>query len=436
MNSFQEISTRINRNSVLIEEWLSSKNARVSSFEQGAEDFPSTFGENKVEAARLAILNDTMMIHDLLIGPGEVLRRICWGAIDNAVQQCIYHFDFLQAIPLAGGATYKEVSTQVGLSEAKVRAIVRQSAMNRVLREDSPDHVIHSASSALLLRDHAMMDWYGHCVEEMFPASAKIAEALKRYPGSTAPQNSAFSLAFNTREPIYKFLEQYPDRQARFFGAMEGVGKDPGHSLEHVVNGYPWAELEKATVVDIGGSSGFMSIALAKAHPNLAKMIVQDYRHTVEKGAAQLPSELVRRVDFLPHDFFDAQPIAEADIYIMRHICHNWSSENSARIIRGIVPVMKPGSKILLVEVVVIPSEKEESSVAERYMRNVDITMLQMLNTQERSEQEWSEVVHAASPQLELTRILKPKGSWDSIIEISLRPNGDGIASSHDRLGS
>ncbi|KAI4242320.1 MAG: hypothetical protein L6R40_004049 [Gallowayella cf. fulva] len=219
-----------------------------------------------------------MMIHDLLIGPGEVLRRICWGAIDNAVQQCIYHFDFLQAIPLAGGATYKEVSTQVGLSEAKVRAIVRQSAMNRVLREDSRDHVIHSASSALPLRDRAMMDWYGHCVEEMFPTSAKIAEALKRYPGSTAPQNSAFSLAFDTREPIYKFLAQYPDRQARFFGAMEGVGKDPGHSLEHVVNGYPWAELEKATVVNIGGSSGFISIALAKAHPNLAKMIVQDYR--------------------------------------------------------------------------------------------------------------------------------------------------------------
>ncbi|KAL8725156.1 MAG: hypothetical protein Q9166_007531 [cf. Caloplaca sp. 2 TL-2023] len=295
--------------------------------------------------------------------------------------------------------------------------------MNRVLREDGPDHVIHTASSALLLRDRAMMDWYGHCIEEMFPASAKIAEALEKYQGSTAPQDSAFGLAFDTKEPIYKFLEQYPDRQARFFGAMEGVGKDPGHSLDHIVNGYPWAELEKATVVDVGGSSGFMSVALAKAHPNLAKLIVQDYKHTVEKGAAQLPSELFGRVEFVAHDFFDAQPIAGADVYIMRHICHNWSSENSARIIREIVPVMKPRSRILLVEVVVIASNKEDSSVAERYMRNVDITMLQMLNTQERSEQEWRELVRAADSRLELTRIFKPKGSWDSIIEISLRSN-------------
>ncbi|CAO1603738.1 hypothetical protein XANCAGTX0491_007317 [Xanthoria calcicola] len=254
MISIQDLGARIARNSALIDQWLSDKHARVPSFEDGGGGiFLSTAGVDEIETARLAVVNDTMTIHDLLIGPGEVLRRICWGAIDNAVQQCIYHFKFLQAIPLEGGATYKEVSTQVGLSEAKVRAIVRQSAMNRVLRQDGPNHVIHTASSGLLLRDRAMMDWYGHCVEEMFPASAKITETLKKYPGSTAPQDSAFSLAFNTKAPIYKFLEQFPDRQARFFGAMEGVGKDPGHRLEHVVHGYPWAELDKATVV-IGGS--------------------------------------------------------------------------------------------------------------------------------------------------------------------------------------
>ncbi|ERF73790.1 hypothetical protein EPUS_09284 [Endocarpon pusillum Z07020] len=429
MASIKELGERIASNSALVEKWLISKNAKMPSFEQDAEEeFPSTAGDAEIEVARLAILDDTNMLHDMLIGPGEVLRRICWGeflpemyaqAIDNSVQQCIYHFNFLKTIPLEGGATYKEISAKVGLSEPQVKAIVRQSAMNRVLRENSPDHVIHTASSALLLRNHAMMDWYGHCVEEMFPASAKIAEALEKYQGSTAAEDSAFCLAFNTKEPIYKFLEQHPDRQARFFGAMEGVGKDPGHSLQHVVNGYPWAELGNATIV--GGSSGFMSVALAKAHPNLTKLVVQDYKHTIEEGAAQLPSELSGRVEFMAHNFFDPQPTTKADVYIMRHICHNWSTENCAKIIREIVPVMKPGSKILLIEVVVMPSNMEESSVAERYMRNVDVTMLQMLNTQERSEPEWREVVRAVDSCLELTRIFKPKGSWDSIIEISLK---------------
>ena len=39
---------------------------------------------------------------------------------------------------------------------------------------------------------------------------------------------------------------------------------------------------------------------------------------------------------------------------------------------------MKPESRILLVEVVVIPSGKEESSVAERYMRCVVTAKLSM----------------------------------------------------------
>ena len=113
-----------------------------------------------------------------------------------------------------------------------------------------------------------------------------------------------------------------------------------------------------------------MSVALARAYPNLTKLIVQDYKHTVEEGAAQLPSELVGRVEFMPHDFFKPQTTA-ADVYIMRHICHNWSTESCAKIIREIVPMLKPTSRILLVEVVVMPSNMEESSAAERYMRYV-----------------------------------------------------------------
>ena len=112
-----------------------------------------------------------------------------------------------------------------------------------------------------------------------------------------------------------------------------------------------------------------MSVALAQAHPNLKRLVVQDYRHTVEEGAAQLPRDLVGRVEFMSHDFFAAQPVAGADIYILRHICHNWNSSASVKILQAIIPVMKPTSKILLVEVVVLDSGKEVSRMAERYMR-------------------------------------------------------------------
>ncbi|KAF2827805.1 S-adenosyl-L-methionine-dependent methyltransferase [Ophiobolus disseminans] len=419
MSCITHLSENIAKNTALVGQWLASQNAKELTFEQDATaEFPDTVGEPNVEKARLAILDDTKTLHDLIAGPGEVLRRICWGSVDNSAQQCIYHFNVLGAVPLDGGATYDEISTKTNLSTSQLKALVRQSATNRVLREDDPEHVVHTASSALLLKDPAMMDWYGHTVEEMFPAGAKLAQALEN---TAATKVSAFGLAFGTHEPIYTFLEKHPARQARFFGAMEGVGRDYGHSLEHIVNGYPWAQLQNATVVDVGGSSGFMSVALAMAHPNLIKVIVQDYKHTIEEGAAQLPSNLVGRVSFMAHDFFNQQPLAAADVYIMRHVCHNWSTDNCAKIIANIAAVMSPQSKLLLVEVVVLPSNQEESSVAERYMRNLDVAMLQMLNTQERSESEWREVVRSADTRLELTSFVRPKGSWDSIIEISMK---------------
>ncbi|TGO46651.1 hypothetical protein BOTNAR_0574g00050 [Botryotinia narcissicola] len=404
MSSIKELSERIARNSAIVEKWLVSKNSKVSFDQDGEDEFPDTDGESEIEAARMAVIDDTSALHDLLLGPREVLARVWGAALDNAAQQVIYHFNILPAIPLDGGATYAEISAKVGLSERKVKTVVRKAMLNRMLREDVPDHVVHTASSALLLRNHNMMNYYGFFVEHMFPASAKLAEALEKYKDSTAAQDTAFGLAFNTKDGLFKYLEQSPELMARFVGAMEGVNKDPSQSQKHVITGYPWTELGEATVVDVGGSSGFLSVELAKNYPKL-NFVVEDYKKNVEQGAAQLSSELTNRVKFVPHNFFDPQPVTGAEVYVLRHICHDWSHENSVKIIRQIVPAMKPESKILLVEIVVSPSNRPMSSIAERYLRIRDLNMVQMLNAQERSESEWSEIITEADSNLELTRI-------------------------------
>lgn len=80
MASIQELGERIAQNSALVNKWLASKNFKSQSFDQDAdEEFPSTADSPEIEAARLAIIDDTSALHDLTIGPGEVLRRLCWG---------------------------------------------------------------------------------------------------------------------------------------------------------------------------------------------------------------------------------------------------------------------------------------------------------------------------------------------------------------------
>lgn len=84
MASIQALGARIAKNSGLIDKWLAENSIRAPSFAEDAdEEFPSMSGAPEIEAARLAVIEDTKTLHDLLLGPGEVLRRVCWGVCNH-----------------------------------------------------------------------------------------------------------------------------------------------------------------------------------------------------------------------------------------------------------------------------------------------------------------------------------------------------------------
>ena len=117
----------------------------------------------------------------------------------------------------------------------------------------------------------------------------------------------------------------------------------------YLQNSYPWAALGNgnALVVDVGGSQGHISIALAQAFPNLS-FIVQDRPETIAGAESKIPSEVADRVKFMPHDFFTEQPVAGADVYLLRWIFHNWPDTYCIKILQKLIPALKPGAKILI----------------------------------------------------------------------------------------
>ncbi|KAI2866504.1 hypothetical protein CBS147320_4592 [Aspergillus niger] len=407
--SLTDLAARITANAQLLDAHLKSHNLPSPSTSiHTCPDFPNPNNDPAVESARIALLEDTQTLRNYALGPAQVIRELCWN-----------HFSIPTLIPLKSSTSYTTLSSQTNLPERTLRLLLRQSFLNGIFYEPEPDRVAHTASSAALVTNAPFYDWFGHSVEEVFPASAKLAEALERCSqggiGDLRAEDSAFSLAVGGGESVFEFFEKRPDKQRRFRGAMEAVGMDGAHDLGFVVGGLDWGKVGRGVVVDVGGSSGFLSIALANAYENLS-FVVQDYKHTVDEGRAALPSHLSERVSFQAHDFFAPQTVA-GDVYLLRHVCHNWSDENAARILRNLVPAMKSSSRILLVEVVTV-RPGVVNRVQEKYMRNVDVTMLQMLNTQERSREDWESVVTLADKRLKVLRIHRPEGSWDSIIEI------------------
>ena len=167
---------------------------------------------------------------------------------------------------------------------------------------------------------------------------------------------------------------------------MKSLLGEEGYELHYLIDGYDWASLDAkgATIVDVGGSRGYVSIELAKRFPNL-RFIVQDLQGTVE-SAPKLEGEMKDRVTFMSQDFFEEQQVRGADVYILRWIMHNYSDKYASRILQRLIPALKNGARILINDYCLPEDGKEVVMGEEKMLRTMDLVMLTLCSAQERTE--------------------------------------------------
>ena len=147
---------------------------------------------------------------------------------------------------------------------------------------------------------------------------------------------------------MFEELEaNHPKRAASFAFAMEALSRMFATSA--LVESYDWAGLGSATLVDVGGGKGLACLSLAPHFPQLS-FIVQDLESTAAAGRDQLPEEFRDRFTFQTHDFFTPQPVKNADVYFFRAVFHNWPDKYCIRILQNLVPALKKGAKILIID--------------------------------------------------------------------------------------
>jgi ribosomal protein RSM22 (predicted rRNA methylase) len=125
-------------------------------------------------------------------------------------------------------------------------------------------------------------------------------------------------------------------------------------SLDALSTHFSWSDLPASSlIVDVGGSKGHVSLHLARVYPDL-KFIVQDLPEVIDGAANQLLSSedsddgLKRRIEFVPHDMFEEQPVKNADVYLLRYVLHDWGDKYCIDIIRNLVPALKRGARIVI----------------------------------------------------------------------------------------
>jgi len=133
--------------------------------------------------------------------------------------------------------------------------------------------------------------------------------------------------------------------------------------------------------------------------------VVEDFLDVQVDFERELSIELKDRITFLSCDIFTPQLVG-AIVYFIRASLHGHFDSYVVKIIRNIVHAMTPGSRIIIVEIVLLSPGTTPNPML-RFMRSSDLQMMAVLNSKKRFYKDWVDLLAKADERLKLVSVQK-----------------------------
>ena len=206
-------------------------------------------------------------------------------------------------------------------------------------------------------------------------------------------------------ETFFEHLRRHPAKMSLFNETMVGIHGDDAPTIAAAFDFSRFA-----TIVDVGGGTGNRLVAILTRHAGVSGLLF-DQPHVINEARALYDGgALGTRLAFAAGSFFDAVPEG-GDAYVLSHIIHDWPRDKALAILRAVRAAMTPGARLLLIEMVLPGGPAPHPGKA------LDMTMMVMLGGQERTREEYAELLAEAGFRL---LDVTPTGTPASVVEAEL----------------
>jgi SAM-dependent methyltransferase len=193
---------------------------------------------------------------------------------------------------------------------------------------------------------------------------------------------------------FFDYMAEKPDRWALYDEAMNGIH---GPESFPMIEAYDFGHF--SSVVDVGGGNGLNLAIILERYQNIKGVLHE--LPDVAKRAEELfvKKGLTERVYISAGNFFESVPDG-GDVYLLRHVIHDWEDEEAVKILRNCRRHMNPRGRVLVAETIIPEGNNPD------FVKWLDLMMM-VVGGRERTIKEYDTLFTAAD--LRLTTVIPTK---------------------------
>ena len=278
------------------------------------------------------------------IGMGFLASKTLLSAVELGV------FAALGPAPLNGSDLRRKLGLHERAAADFLDALVALGCLDRA--GDGPDALYANTSDTAAFLDPASPSYLGGILKmannRLYHHWANLTEGLR----TGQPQNETKGQVSNDQ---FAALYADPALLAGFLDAMAGVQLGNFRAL---AERFDFARF--ATVCDVGGASGALSIAIARRHPDI-RCISYDLPPVTPLARSKIEAAgLAHRIEARSGNFL-TDDLPRADVITMGNVLHDWGTATKESLIAKAHAALPEGGAFIAIENIIDDARRENA---------------------------------------------------------------------------